>query len=115
MKRISKNTLILFFLVLTFIGCSEKEDFTTSGELIGKELKQVIKEYGVNRVECRDINQNVLTGIDGVTDFEIKGETIRVGIYWYNLSYLARYSVTGSENDILLQRSKLVLLFNFPG
>lgn len=115
MKTISKNTLLLFFLVIALAGCSEKDDYATPGELIGKELKQVIKEYGVNRVECRDINENVLAGIDGVTDFEIKCETIRVGSYWYNLNFLARYSVSDSGNDGLLQRNKLVLLFNFPG
>ena len=94
------------------MSCSNDSEVLTSGQIIGKELEQIIRDNNVDRFEHRtvDFPDGGLSSI--ISEYEINDEFIRLRDYWYNLNYLAYYEVYSFQDDSG-SHNKLILYFEY--
>lgn len=110
-----KNYFLKVLFALSFgllLSCSEDVEVLTSGQLIGKELQEIIKQNNVVRIEHRTVDDIAQTASNGTSDYEINNESIRLYDTWYNLNYLAYYEVQTFQEDFD-PLYKLVLYFEY--
>jgi hypothetical protein len=102
-------TKLCYFLIaaLVFISCSKEEEVKTDGELIGKQIRQLITEENILLVRTYlvdYINNNpvYLADEEETGFFEIDGQIIKVNQTYYNLNKLLKYRIdTSSDTDVL--------------
>lgn len=107
-----KKHFILILLSVLLVGVScQKDDELTNGELIAKELQQVIKENNINRVMNFKLDQNWnqtwIIGDYG-KNYKFQGQFIFIEGETYNLNNLIRYQIAQKTDGT--QEIKFLLL-----
>lgn len=106
---------MIFITIISFLtSCSKDDDFEfdygqikTEGELIGEELKTVVKLNEITKAstELKYSNSNGVwfyTNFNHQKEFKIKGQFITFENNSFNLSKLTRYELETISNEIIL-------------
>jgi len=112
MKLNIKVLFVILLSCLAFSSCSddlEASDIKTEGELIGEEISKLINEEGIYKATTYLVRHNYSATNVSYEEyqeyFEVKGQIIKVGKTYYNLSKLIKYEIEteeqyGSEYEI---------------
>lgn len=105
MKNKILKTLSILIFVSLLVSCNKNDVSLTSGQQIGKELQQIIKDNYITAI-CIQSTDHKYPPVYYTTDFEIRNSMLRYEDEWYNLDYLA-YSYLYGDFD----NQNLVILY----
>jgi hypothetical protein len=113
MKHYLLNGLFILMFTGLLISCSKEAEVLTSGQIISRELQQIIKENKVVRIERRTVDYPAQTQFNGTTNFEFQDELIRLDETWYNLNYIVYSDIHPFTEESFDTQYKLVLFFEY--
>ena len=105
-------SLFLLFSTLSLSSCNDEHEYLTSGQLIAKELKQIIDDNNISRIGVDNFEQFGGPYKKATSDYEFKNELIRLYDEWYNLNFMV-YSEVQTYYDNDNQGQMLMLYFSY--